>query len=348
MAQGQAADIMRLNLHSRLASRVLLQLAQGAYRDEATLYALARQVRWQDWLSPKQTLRVDLSAQRSPLKSLQFATLKVKDAICDALRDAAGARPSIDTQRPDVRVFAHLSQHEAWLYLDTSGEPLFKRGWRQDKGEAPIKENLAAGLVQLCGWDGRSALMDPFCGSGTLLIEAAQWAMARAPGLDRRFAFEALPGFDAALLRRLREQARAAVVPLEAPIVGSDAAARMLGIARRNAQRAGVPQLRFERADAAQLQPAAAGGWLLTNPPYGERLAADDTLFNQFGTVLKQRFQGWQAWIISADLALPKQLGLQPKRKIPLFNGPLETRLFGFELVGGSYRPRAAAATPQA
>lgn len=352
LTRGDARTVMALNLWSRLASRVLLQVAHGPYRDEASLYALARSVAWHDWLGPQHTLRVDLSAQHSPLRSLQFATLKVKDAVCDVLRDRRGARPNIDTQQPDVRVYAHLSRDEAWLYLDTSGEPLFKRGWRLNKGEAPIKENLAAGMVQLCGWDTESALIDPFCGSGTLLIEAAHYAMQRAPGLLRGFGFERLPGFDPQLLTQLRRDAQERIVPLRAPLLGSDTDPAMCDIARANAAHAGVSadkgSITWQCADAVQALPTAPQGWVLSNPPYGERMHASDELFTRLGTQLKQQFRGWQVWLISADPTLPKQLGLQPKRKVPLFNGPIETRLFGFDLVQGSYRPRATQPTPAA
>lgn len=185
---GLAAPIsaaMALNLHSRIASRVLLQMAQAPYRQEDDLYKLASGLAWEDWFTSKQTLRVDVTAHRSPLKSLNFATLKIKDAIVDRLRDVTGDRPSIDTAFPDIRVQAHLTATQVTIYLDTSGEALFKRGWRDEKGDAPLKENLAAGILLITAWQPSQTLFDPMCGSGTFLIEAAQMALAIPPGAIR-------------------------------------------------------------------------------------------------------------------------------------------------------------------
>jgi putative N6-adenine-specific DNA methylase len=185
---GLAAPIsaaMALNLHSRIASRVLLQMAESPYRQEEDLYKLASGLAWEEWFSSKQTLRVDVTAHRSPLKSLNFATLKIKDAIVDRLRDVTGDRPSIDTAFPDVRVQAHLTATHVTIYLDTSGEALFKRGWRDEKGDAPLKENLAAGILSITGWSPSQTLFDPMCGSGTFLIEAAQMTLAIPPGAIR-------------------------------------------------------------------------------------------------------------------------------------------------------------------
>ncbi|MEW5879206.1 MAG: THUMP domain-containing protein [Pseudomonadota bacterium] len=346
------------NLHARIASRVLWQIAQGSYRDERSLYALAADVPWERHFSPRQTLRVDLNASRSPLASLEFATLTVKDAIVDRMRARTGARPSIDRARPDVRVFVYLDESTATLYLDLSGEPLFKRGWREDKGEAPLKENLAAGLLALAGWTPEVALLDPFCGSGTLVIEAASIAARRAPGLQRRFAFEKLQGFDAAAWRTLREQAHAAIDDhAPALIAGSDISTRVIETARRNARLAGLDawladgRLRLTAADARKIEPPAPAGMIVTNPPYGEqshpKSAPVPKMMGEVADRLKQSFAGWTAWILSADRALPRQMRLQETRRTVLFNGPLECRFFRFEIVAGAYRPRsdASAAT---
>ena len=191
--QANIIDTMRLNLESRLAQRVLLEVAEGAYRDEGDLYALARTVDWPHWLTPRETLKVDTTAQRSPLRSLNFAALRIKDAVCDALREASGERPSVDTQRPDLPLLLHLGAERALLYVDTSGAPLFKRGWREDKGDAPLKETLAAAMLAAAGWRGTpqqgGALHDPCYGSGSIAIEAAQISCGIAPGLRCRFAF---------------------------------------------------------------------------------------------------------------------------------------------------------------
>ncbi len=188
---------------------MLWQVGRRGYRNEQHLYDATQEVRWQDLMTPQQTLRVDVTAVRSPLASLEFAMLRVKDGIVDRMRDVAGERPSIDRTQPDVRVFAFLDEATVTLYVDLSGEPLFKRGWRADKGEAPLKENMAAGLLALAGWTPDVPLLDPFCGSGTIVIEAATIASGRAPGLNRRFAFERLKGFDSHAWRTLKDAARA-------------------------------------------------------------------------------------------------------------------------------------------
>jgi putative N6-adenine-specific DNA methylase len=339
------------NLTSRIASRVLWQLAGGEYRDEGDLYELARAVAWERHFDARQTLRVDLSASRSPLRSLDFATLRIKDAIVDRLRETTGARPSIDRARPDVRVFAYLDAQRLTLYLDLSGEPLFKRGWRAEKGEAPLKENLAAGLLMLAGWTPEVPLLDPFCGSGTIAVEAALIASRRAPGLARRFGFERLAGFDAAGWRELKAQAVAAIddsVP--ARIVGTDISTRVVDTARGNARLAGLQtwlddgRLSFDAADARQAQPIAAAGMIVTNPPYGEQSAPKSAtvpaLMRDFGDRMKEAFPGWTAWLLSSDRDLPRQMRLQETRKTVLFNGALECRLFRFEMVAGQYRTR--------
>jgi putative N6-adenine-specific DNA methylase len=340
------------NLWSRIASRVLWLLASGEYRDERDLYAKARAVAWERHFDARQTLRVDLSASRSPLRSLEFATLRIKDAVVDRLREATGERPSIDRARPDVRVFAYLDERSVTLYLDLSGEPLFKRGWRADKGEAPLKENLAAGLLRLAGWTPEVPLLDPFCGSGTIAIEAALMAAGRAPGLDRRFAFERLAGFDAAAWGELKAQAAAAIDDrIVARIAGTDISTRVIDTARGNAQLAGLQawladgRLSFEAVDARNAPPIASRGVIVANPPYGEQSAPKSAsvgaLMRDFGDRLKEAFAGWQAWLLSSDRGLPRQMRLQETRKVVLFNGALECRLFRFEIVSGQYRPRA-------
>jgi putative N6-adenine-specific DNA methylase len=340
------------NLHSRIASRVLWEVARGPGDSEDALYAGAHRVAWERWLDGDKTLRVDVTAARSPLHSLEFAMLRIKDAIVDRLRERTGARPSVDRTRPDVRVFAHLDEERCTIYLDLTGEALFKRGWRADKGEAPLKENLAAGLLLLAGWTPKQPLLDPFCGSGTIAIEAASIATRRAPGLDRHFAFERLREFDHDGWRALRDEARASIDGGAALcVVGADISTRVVDTAIANAQRAGLGaliadgRLRFEARDARQMQPPQPHGMIVTNPPYGEQSAPKSAsvpkLMGEIGDALKQRFAGWDAWILTSDRAAPRQMRLHEKRKTVLFNGPIECRFFRFELVEGSYRPRA-------
>jgi putative N6-adenine-specific DNA methylase len=357
---GSLATAYAANLHSRLASRVLWQVGGRPYATEDDIYHAAFAVPWDDHMTPQQTLRVDVNASHSPLRSLEFAMLKVKDGIVDRIRDRTGERPSIDRTRPDVRVFAYLDHEAVTLYLDLSGEPLFKRGWRADKGEAPLKENLAAGLLMLAGWTPAQPLLDPFCGSGTIVIEAACMAARRAPGLNRSFAFERLASFDGAGWSNLRREAQARIDDgAGAQIVGSDISTRVVEQARANAQLAGLQRwlddgrLTIAAGDARQMQAPAETGLIVTNPPYGEqsapRSASVPKMMGEIGDALKQRFAGWTAWLLTSDRQLPRQMRLSETRKTVLFNGALECRFFRFDLVRGQYRPRAATdpAAPQ-
>jgi len=336
------SGIQRANLYSRLATRILAQVAQAEIGHEDDILDLAYATPWERWFGAEQTLRVDTSAIKSPVRSLQYCNLRAKDGICDRLRDREGARPDIDTVRPDARVHLFLSGTTATLYLDTSGESLFKRGWRLDKGEAPLRENLAAGLLALAGWDPAEALLDPFCGSGTILIEAAWIALGVPAGISRPFGFERLRGHDARRWQDLKEDARSRIQPqLETPLVGYDLDPRAIDYARANAERAWLTAdtVRFEVGDARDIEPPAERGWIVTNPPYGERLDdADDALWREWAACLKRRFPGWQLHVISSDLTLPQRMRLKPQRRIPLHNGALDCRLFGFELAAGSYR----------
>ncbi|MCL4747798.1 MAG: class I SAM-dependent RNA methyltransferase [Burkholderiaceae bacterium] len=352
---GDRALGYRANLHSRIASRVLLRVAQARYHGDDDLYRLARRTEWERWFDPRHTLRVDLSAIRSPLRSLNFATLRVKDGIVDRARETSGDRPSIDTANPQVRVFGSLVERKVDLYVDLSGEPLFKRGWRaarEDHGEAPLKENLAAGLLALCGWTPQAPLYDPFCGSGTIVIEAAQRALAVAPGLSRAFGFERLLDFDAALWEQVRgdavRTASAGVAGAAPRIAASDNDPDALAQLRANAQRAGVAHagLNLRVVDAARATaPFDEPGVIVTNPPYGERIEiapaghAGDA-WRAIGENLRERFGGWSVWVLSGDTQLPAALAMKPRRRMPLFNGAIECRLFGFE-VFGSDRPRS-------
>ena len=353
--KGPLAVAYAANLHSRIASRILWQVGRRGYLTEQHLYDATQEVRWQDLMTAQQTLRVDVTASRSPLQSLEFAMLRIKDGIVDRLRELTGARPSIDRSNPDVRVFAFLDASTVTLYVDLSGEALFKRGWRADKGEAPLKENLAAGLLALAGWTPSAPLADLFCGSGTIVIEAASIAAKRAPGLNRRFAFERLKGFDSNAWRRLKDAARAAVDDGSgAALTGSDISTRVVEQAIANAKLAGLQawleddRLRFDAIDARVATPAAPAGTIVSNPPYGEqsapRSASVPDMMSNVGDRLKQQFAGWDAWFLSSDRQLPKQMRLQETRKTVLYNGPIECRFFRFELVAGGYRPRAAPA----
>ena len=378
--EGGPDEVMALNLELRSAQRVLVEVAHGAYRDEHDLYHLTRLVDWPQWITPQHTLRVDTTAQRSPLHSLNFATLRVKDAVCDVMRDATGERPSVDTHNPDLPVLLHVGPEHASVYIDTSGEPLFKRGWREDKGDAPLKETLAAAMLMAAGWRGTpeqgGALHDPCCGSGTIVIEAAQIACGIAPGLKRRFAFERLLPFQSPEMRaawqRLKSHAQARIRPCPVPIMASDVAFRMVDFARRNAQRAGVEAaITFHGGDALERPaphlPPDLPGTLILNPPYGERIevrgaagaassramrpsaedrSAPTDFFSRLAAHWKRAYTqhpaGWTAFVLSPDMKLPTAMRLKESQRTPMWNGPIECRLFRFNLVSGSMRDTSA------
>jgi putative N6-adenine-specific DNA methylase len=328
----------RANLRSRIASRVLWRIAQFEYRNETDLYEAVKALDWPRFFAVERTLRVNVTAQKSPLKSLEFATLRIKDAVCDRFRDAFGIRPDVERATPDVRIHVFLEKDKGTLYLDTSGEPLFKRGWRTEQGEAPLRENLAAGIVMLTGWQPGEPLLDPMCGGATLLVEAAAMARGRAPGARRGFVFEKLSAFDAALWERIKQE-KPQTVASELRLFGSDNDAKALDAARRNLAAAGVERwVALERADILERAAPAPGGVMVANPPYGERMGSADELasfYPKLGDALKQKFAGWRCYFFTSDLRLPKLIRLEASRRTPLWNGALECRLYEFKIVSG-------------
>lgn len=378
MVNASVENAMRMNLRSRIAQRVLWPMVDGEYRSEHDLYDLGRRINWSEWITPDETIRVDVTAQRSPLQSLNFAALRIKDAVCDVMRDMAGARPSVDTRHPDLAISLHVDPTHAWLAIDLSGDALFKRGWREQQGEAPLKETLASTLVYAAGWTGGDeggGLLDPCCGAGTIAIEAAQIACNIAPGMTRRFAFERLQPFreHATLWGQMQVEAREAIVKPAVPIWAGDVSFRMTDFATRNAQRAGVAHaIEFKTADALQRLAPAGHGTIVMNPPYGERIdpkgrgssqggehgnrggresaIVDDAaggnageFFTQLAAHWKRHFSGWTAWILSPDMKLPSAMRLKESRRVPMWNGPIECRLFRFDMVSGSARAGAGA-----
>ncbi len=405
--QSSWRDAMRLNLYSRLCQRVLVQLHVGEYRNEQDLYDAASKVAWEIWFTPKESFKVEITAQHSPLQSLNFAALKIKDAIADRFRFKTGIRPDVNTQWPDVRIYAHLTTDTATIYIDTSGEPLFKRGWRQDTGEAPLKETLAAAMIAASGWvetmdeeTGEFApFYDPCCGSGTIAIEAAQIACNIAPGSTRHFGFEKLLPFQPHVWDAIKSEASQAVLtPAERTniqIFGSDVSFRMVDFATRNAERAGVADVvQFRGGDALQRMPPAPSGVMLVNPPYGERIGVSgvagqharrsggrehsrqhpdagdfeqdihdgqprfgqretaqtedgNDFFPQLATHWKKNYAGWTAHVLTPDMKLPTKMRLKESRRVPMWNGPIECRLFRFDMVAGSARAKPADSQPK-
>jgi len=331
------------NLHSRIASRVLWQVASGHYRSEEDIYRGVNAVDWPQLFEGALTIRVNVAAVRSPLNSLDFITLRIKDAVCDRFRAQTGMRPNVDTAQPDVRIHAFLETDRFTLYVDTSGEPLFKRGARQSAGEAPLRENLAAGILRLCGWNPDMPLLDPMCGGGTFLVEALQIAHGIPAGARRNFAFEKLRAFDVDAWNAIKAAAQARPAPNPSPaIYGSDLYGDALKRARVNLAAAGFADgASLKQANMLEISAPAAQGVLVANPPYGVRLGEQDELasfYPQMGDVLKKKFAGWRAYLFTADLRLPKLIGLSPSKRTPLYNGALECRLYEFKIVSGAMR----------
>ena len=342
----------RAALWSRIASRVLLVLARFPAPDKRALYDGARrEVRWMDHLGPDERLAVDCVGRAEWLSNSHFAELVVKDAVVDAIRDATGRRPSVDPQEPDLRLHLYLYQGQATLSLDLAGEALHRRGLGRQTNDAPLKENLAAALLMHAGWPAAAAegrpLVDPMCGAGTILLEAAWMARDVAPGLYRsRWGFQRWRGHQASvwasLVREAEERQRASA-RRPALLVGFDTAVPTVHTATQNAARGGVSDaMRLERRPLGEASPPEGeAGLVLTNPPYGQRLGEEDELgplYAELGDVLRRRFLGWTAWIFTGSKALANRVGLKPARRIPLWNGPIECRLLCFPI---------AAAAPQ-
>jgi putative N6-adenine-specific DNA methylase len=345
---GPFALCYAVNLHSRIASRVLWRIFHGTYRDEHDIFQAAYALPWHTWFPVRRTIKVKVSAQRCPLPSLDFVTLRIKDAICDRFRAATGVRPNVATRRPDIRIDAFLDRQNVTLYLDTSGEALFKRGLRAAVTEAPVRENLAAGILRLVGWNAQQPLLDPMCGGGTFLLEAALIARNIPPGLGRRFAFEKLSNFASRQWQALCEAGRAQQMPkASCAIYGSDIEGATIQAARTNLKAAGlVDTVALKQADILDVKPPAGEGILVTNPPYGVRLSDKEQLaafYPRLGDSLKRNFAGWRAYLFTADLRLPKLIGLATSRRTPLFNGSLECRLLEFKIVSGAMRTEKVA-----
>ena len=341
------AGYCRLHLQARLPFRLLRELARFPCRSRPELYAGVQSAiqslpLWEQWLAPEASLRVDASGSAPGLSHSHYSALEVKNALVDLQRQHFGSRSSVDLDDPDRSFHLHLGGGEAVLSLDGSGTSLHRRGYRAAMGLAPLKENLAAGLIALTGWDGSVPLADPLCGSGTLLIEAARLALGRAPGLGRRFALERWPDVDAALWQQELEAARGLARdrladgrPL-APLVGLEREPEVLAQARHNAAAAGVaPWIELQHGDCRDFQPPPGPGVLVCNPPYGERLGEPqelEALYADLGAMVKQRCSGWTLWLLSGNPELTGALRMKASRRIPVSNGGIDCRWLRYEI----------------
>jgi putative N6-adenine-specific DNA methylase len=340
---GDWAVCYAANLHSRIATRILWQVARGKYLNEEDLFDAAYKLNWPQWFDVKHDFMVKVTGVKCPLKSLEFATLKIKDAVCDKFRQAVGARPYIDTKTPAVRIHAYLAADEYQFYLDTSGAALYQRGNRGASIEAPLRENLAAGILKLSGWQPGQPLLDPMCGSGTFLLEAAMVALDMAPGHKRSFGFEVLKTFEPNIWSKLKSQAAAKVKAVTfQKIYGSDVDLRAVRIAKKNLEDAGLlAAVQLSQQDIVNVIAPADSGVLVANPPYGVRIGEEDDLvllYPKIGEALKRRFAGWNTYFLTNDLTMPKVMRLTPSKRTPLYNGALECRLFEIKMVAGSNR----------
>ena len=332
---GRATELARANRELRTASRVLLPLARGATRSYDEIYRLARRVPWAQLVPAEKTIAVTAVVRDRALPDHRLAALKVKDAIVDVQR-ARGPRSSVDRRHPDIPVTLYVADGSATISLDSSGAPLHERGYRTEAGEAPLRETVAATMLRYAGWTPQTPLLDPFCGSGTIAIEAAMVAAGVCPGdIRRRFAFERWPWMGPKTRERSVDRSRESA----ALIVGRDTNEEVLGIAARNAERAGVSHLiRFEQADALVTTPPRESGTVVTNPPYGERLALEEArgFYRAFGEQLKRAYTGWSCYLLSANREAMKGVGLRASSRRQLWNGGLDARLYAFEI----YPPR--------
>jgi putative N6-adenine-specific DNA methylase len=341
--EGNLDTMYRVNLHSRIATRIMSRVGQGSYSTEEDIYKATFKLHWPSWFKVNQTIRVKVTGVKCPLKSLDFVTLRIKDAVCDRFREVGALRPSVSVRDPDVRIHAYLTQDQYQLYLDTSGAPLYQRGFRDVSVIAPLRENLAAGIIMLSGWIPGTPFLDPMCGSGTFLIEAAMMAVNQPPGMKRTFGFQKLTSFDEGLWKKIETEAMNKMKPIEfLDIYGSDMDLRAVRVARHNLKVAGLEEVaKVMQSDFIKLEPPSAEGTLVTNPPYGQRIGEDEDLkevYPVWAKHMKESFGGWNTYFLTADLEMPKDMRLKPSKKTPLYNGALECRLFEIKMVAGSNR----------
>lgn len=329
----------KVNLHSRIASRVYKPVLEFIAYDKDQLYGEIQKHDFTKYIDPSQAIAIDVKVKDCMMHDQRFVTMRIKDAIVDQFREKTGTRPDVDSKNPDLRIHVKATKNNFWVALDTSGNSLFMRGYRKEVGEAPLKENLAAGLIALTEWDRKSPMVDPMCGSGTLLIEAAMMYMNMAPGtLRKKFGFQSWKNYRKDVWEKLVNQAmEAELPPPEAPIFfGYDLDNQMIKKAKINAQEAGVETLiKFRKETLSLLKPEVEKGILITNPPYGARIGEEDWLkdvYRDLGYCFKHSFKGWDCWVLSGNKDLIMELKLKADRRIMIFNGPIECRFLKYSM----------------
>jgi putative N6-adenine-specific DNA methylase len=343
---GDWRDCWRANWRLRTANRVLVELASWDARDGPGIAAGARSLvsgrsgprLWRGGIDaaalfhPDRTFAIQATSTASEVRDTRWAAMSLKDGLVDGQRDRWGRRSDVDREDPDLPLRLRLHRDRATLLLDTSGEPLDRRGYRAVTAAAPVREQLAAACVLASGWDGRGPVVDPMCGSGTLLIEAAWFALGWAPGrLRPRWAFERLPGYDPEAFTAVLQEPLLAAGP-DVRVHGNDLSAEALDAARANLEQANLlDRAVLTRSDAGVLEPPPGPGLVVINPPHGERMETDAGRWRAVGDLLKQRFKGWKAVVLTGE-DRGKQIGLRPRRRIPVMNGPIEGRILVFDL----------------
>ncbi|UOF02872.1 THUMP domain-containing class I SAM-dependent RNA methyltransferase [Bdellovibrio reynosensis] len=328
----------KANLHSRLASRILKPILDFTAYEPDELYNNILKHDFTKYIKPTQTISIDASVSDSKMRDQRFVAMKIKDAIVDQFRDKYGVRPDVDNYNPALRIQVRCVKNMFNVSIDTSGESLFKRGYRKEVGEAPLKENLAAGLIKLSEWDQQTPIVDLMCGSGTFLIEAAMMSLNIAPGINRtRFGFQNLLGFEKEAWDDVVQEALdAEKETLEFKFYGYDIDNKVIKNAKDNARNAGVDEvIEFKKESVATVEPPVEKGLIIVNPPYGARIGDEDNLrdvYRDLSFTLKHRFKGWDAWILSGNKELMADLKLKATRKHFVFNGNIECRFLKYSM----------------
>jgi putative N6-adenine-specific DNA methylase len=335
---GDKKLMYRANYNLRMALKILVPIGESQLNNEKDLYPYVRTIQWDKYMGVDETLAVDVALNSDLFTHSQFVAQKVKDAIVDQFRDKYGRRPSVDLEFPALRINAFLSERRITLSIDSSGDPLYRRGYRFKQGLAPLNEVLAAGLVKMTGWTGDVPFVDFMCGSGTIPVEAAMMAAKIPPGaLGRPYGFQKWKDYDPDLFREIEKEAP--IEKQEIKIYASDISPEAVRLATSHARNAHViDSISFRSCDFNEVNPPAGPGIVLINPPYGERIVPENIneLYGLIGSKFKKSFEGYTAWIFSGNYEAMKNVGLRPFRKIPLFNGQLECRFSGFALYPGS------------
>jgi len=349
---GDKKLLYQTNYLCRTALRIMKPIAVFRAANEDQLYNEIKKIDWSEYLGVDGTLSVDGVTSYSNITHSKYLALKTKDAVVDQFREKFGKRPNVKLDSPDVVINVRIFRDECTVSIDSSGESLHKRGYRIATGPAPLSEVLAAGLVLLSGWDGKSNFIDPMCGSGTIPIEAGLIACRIPAGFFREeYCFKHWKDFDASLWDEIKAQELEKKINNPGiKIIGSDWSGRILNTAKENVDSAGLKDVITLKAGfISDSEPPTGGGVLVTNPPYGERIKTDDIikLYKEIGDTLKQKFEGYSAWIISANHEALKFIGLRTSRRIKIYNGPLECRLAGFELYSGSKKEKYTKNIPE-